>query len=515
MQFSSSFQQAHKRLAPHLPIKRFAAVVNPQSIGLSSAADFYAPVRFSVQASGKANDPTGIICMDVAVQKNPDWLHDMKAQLVETMGLSESNSPVELKTVTGMPLERVPVEQLHNVGKLSVFHSMEKEPIRVAALPPVPAEYRSNKTADLKQWVAQLADTIPQAVAAVLKGKNIYEVEEALRSEGGAVVKEIQRQLDCVSKGRDANNSFPEFVRLHQANSAKCAEPEACKQLQKKVAKQILTYIRTFINAAQDDVLHHIAAEQAQKAVATVGDEHLLKPVFKSSTAAVAKPKLYASLVEDALKVPALQKSLVSTIYNFDSKSFANATAFASTARPLAKRVQSVASHHPWFAHIHHTLLPIRGTYPSDYLTRHTRKDMSARAPFVGDLNKTYDAYHRFSGVHAAPPPLRIKGGVALVECHTSGRHHRRRSSSSDEDVNAALVGASTMGMPKLIPIGSAASGGGKTMPKLIPIGSSASGGGINRPRLIPINADAEDIEANAVPVDEFPHLPSVDDIFK
>lgn len=574
--FSASFREKHARLAPDLPIQRFAERVNPQAIGFGSKADFYAPVRFSVQASGKANDATGIIQLVMAVHKNPDWLADMKQQISKTIGNHVSG--IELRTVTGMPLERVPLHELHNVGKLQVCNTSGKL-VRVAALPSVPAEYRLNKVSDLKQWVAGLADTLPNVVAATLKGKDPYQVEEALRSDGGAVVKAIEEHLK--------QSDFPEFVRLHQCNSAKRAEPEATKALLKDVSKQVLAYIRTFVQVAQKDVHAHIAAEQAQKVAASYGknEQHLFKPVLSSVPPAGGqkkKPKtnLYASLVEGALKVPTLQKSLVSAIYNFDASSTLQKSTTTTVARPVAKRV--AASHHPWFAHIHHTLLPLRGTYPSDYLTRHTRKDMSARAPFMGDLHKTYDAYHRFAGVGAAPPPLRIKGGVPLIECPA---HKKKKENNEDaENVEAALPRLIPIGdvlplksveskmprlipingdlsigsaMPRLIPINGALSVGSE-MPRLIPIRGALSGGS-EMPRLIPINGDLnigstmpplipighhhsghhgkkkghrksyssssdegdmmiraqqeDDVGGNLV--DEFPHLPSVEDVFK
>lgn len=73
--------------------------------------------------------------------------------------------------------------------------------------------------------------------------------------------------------------------------------------------------------------------------------------------------------------------------------------------------------------------------------------------------------------------------------------------------------------MPKLIPIGAPA-GGGTKMPKLIPIG-----GHYPHHRRHKSGSDSDSDEGSmrymkddievGVPVDEFPHLPGVEDIFK
>lgn len=419
MKYSPAFIIVHKRLAPALPIGRFASIVNPQAIGFNSQKDFYAPVRFSVQV---AEGVTGAIRLDVATEKNPNWLQDMKEQLTETLGLravGDAVNAIDLRTITGKPLEQVPTTQLHTIGKLYVYRTDTGEPVRLPAIPNVPAEYRVTKVSDLKAWVNKLGDSIPSAVAAVLKGKDSHEVEAALRNEG-EVVKTIEKELE---KRQD----WAEFVRLHQSNSSKSAlKPEDAQKVLRKVSKQILTYVRNFVGAAREEVKKQITAEQAQKIRASSNiqkdEEHLLAPVLSGEPLSKTNMgdikqnnKLFHTLVEDALSVPTLQKSLVGVIYNFDPSSSSSSSLknqVIASQRPAMKRVSSSANHHPWYAHIHHTLLPIRGAYPSDYLARHTRQDMSARAPFIGDVAKTYQAYHRFVGACSAPPALKIKGGI-------------------------------------------------------------------------------------------------------
>lgn len=446
MKYSPSFISAHKRLAPALPIGRFADIVNPQAIGFNSQKDFYAPVRFSVQV---AEGVTGGMRLDVTTEKNPNWLQDMKDQLAETLSLSSTGDSIELKTVTGKPLDQVHPTQLHNVGKLYVYKKDAEKPVFLSALPSVPAEYRVTKVSDLKTWVNKLGDFIPNAVAAVLKGKDSHELEAALRNEG-EVVKAIEKQL--------GGQNWAEFVRLHQSNSSKTPlKSEEAQKLLHKVSKQILAYVRNFVGAAREQVKTQIAVEQAQKIRASLQvskeDEHFLKPVLSGAEASSSSPltgnnKLFQTLVEDALSVPTLHKSLIGAIYNFDTTSAP--TPLIASQRPAMKRVSS--QHHPWYAHIHHTLLPIRGSFPSDYLARHTRQDMSAKAPYIGNVNKTYAAYHRFVGASVAPPPLRIKGGVPqpivkpkrmnLVPVETSlvGCHGKCQGDECDKDIEARLI---------------------------------------------------------------------------
>jgi hypothetical protein len=56
----------------------------------------------------------------------------------------------------------------------------------------------------------------------------------------------------------------------------------------------------------------------------------------------------------------------------------------------------------PWNALIHHTIAPIGGAYPTYYNVLHTKQDMSASAPYKGDAEATYDAYHLYAGMGAA-----------------------------------------------------------------------------------------------------------------
>lgn len=537
--YSPSFISVHKRLAPAIPIGRFASYINPQAIGFNSEKDFYAPVQFSVQV---ADGVTGALRIHVATQKNVDWLSDLKTQLGETLGAGVSQSetlPIDLKTITGMSLDRVPVSQLYNVGKLNVYNAKTGELIRLKELPPVPVEYRVTKVADLHEWTQKLNNSIPEAVAATLKGMDNHEVEEALRIDG-AVQKEIEVRLK-------AAGFQPNFVRLHQSSSSKTPiTEEESEKLLRKVSKQILTYVRSFVGAANEQVKLHIATEQSKKAKPSSlakEDEHFFKPVLSAVFHTPARegekhsPNLYQTLVEDALSVPTLKKSLVAAIYNYDSSPHVGKNPIISLARPPMKRMirPTGTNHHPMNAHIHHTLLPLRGTYPVDYIVRHTRQDMSAKAPFVGDATKVYEAYHKFSGVHAAPPPLRIKGGIAIAPAIAPTKKGPKLIPiDSFVDVSFSSGGGKTL--PKLTPIESTfsnvachskskyvssdSSGSesddddiGSAMPELIPIDSSFPSYGMERrlPKLIPIS---DDIDALAVE-DKYAHLPSVDDVFK
>jgi hypothetical protein len=452
MSYSPSFVSVHKRLAPAIPIGRFASYVNPQAIGFNSESDFYAPIQFSVQV---ANGVTGALRLDIATQKNSNWRSDMKDRLATTLGVSSS---IELRTVTGKNLDQVGDAQLENVGKLNVYDAKTGKLIRLPALPSsVPPEYRATKVMDLHQWAQKLENYVPDVVAGVLKGKDKHEVEEALRIDG-SVQKAIE---DKIQNG--ASFGWNEFVRLHQSNSSKAQIPkEEAQKLLRKVSKQILTYVRSFVGAASEQVNSYIASEQAQKNKSTLlnkEDEHLLKPILSVAHAELfgknkVSSSLYQTLVEDALSMPTLQKSLVASVYNFDlsAPERKSTTAVVSSVRPAMKRIVSAVSyHHPMNAHTHHTLLPLRGSYPADYIVRHTRQDMSAKAPFIGNATKVYEAYHKFSGAHAAPPPLRIKRGVIIQSS-----------------------------LPKLIPIESVQS----SLPKLIPIESVQS----SLPKLIPID---------------------------
>jgi len=105
-----------------------------------------------------------------------------------------------------------------------------------------------------------------------------------------------------------------------------------------------------------------------------------------------------------------------------------------------------IGAHHPFNAQIHNTLQPLAGSYPSYYNVMHTKQDMTAEAPYAGDLLTTYRKYCAFAGVPLVPetpkaiperPPTKpyIGAGApalvpALIECGSCGKKDKKKSSA-------------------------------------------------------------------------------------
>lgn len=144
------------------------------------------------------------------------------------------------------------------------------------------------------------------------------------------------------------------------------------------------------------------------------------------------------------------------------------------SALPRAAPTRADSEHHPFNALIHATLEPALGQYPTYYKTLHTKEDMSAAAPYSGNVEETYKTYHALLGV-----PLNMQPGV-FINCHGSPQVHRKDKKKKNRNYptyrydnnEAPLIDAPAMEMPALIPIARERSPvrGAGAVPKLIPI---------------------------------------------
>ena len=117
----------------------------------------------------------------------------------------------------------------------------------------------------------------------------------------------------------------------------------------------------------------------------------------------------------------------------------------SGTKADLAERLVStlgpdlkahIEAHHPWNAQIHHTVQPVSGAYPAYYTVNHTKQDLSERAPFSGDLVKTYAAYHMFTGKAVAPAHGYHRAGCEHMDKYRKKMLHQLRRDQKDLDYN-------------------------------------------------------------------------------
>lgn len=400
-QYTDFFKRIHQRLGSNIPIHRFAELANPQGLGLGSKQDFYAPVRFSVQVCGSITHPSGTIRMDIPVHANKAWYADLKQKLAGTLGLG-SRCFIELRTVTGKPLNEVDPDRLSHVGNLQVFVDGKQK--RFAEMPKVPIEYSVTKRQELRKWQLEAVRDLPLKIADELHRKNAIEVDAAIRVDG-SVQKIIETHL------RKSVPKWSEFVRVHHTNSPKIASESDADVMLRTISTDMLGHIRSFIAASKERINKHISAVESKQLAASMGKnaKHVAPilgaPLPGASSSLENGHELYSTLVEHAFKSPTLERSVLETLF------------MAPMASSVVKRhaelvpVRKIATHHPWYGQIH-SLLPLRGTYPSNYIAGHTKRDMSVNAPYPkGDMAKTYKAYHLFSGQHIAPPSMVISCG--------------------------------------------------------------------------------------------------------
>lgn len=515
MLFSDHFRFIHSQLAPTCPIEQFAHIAVPTALGMNSKKDFYAPIRFSIQvAKGQA----GAIRMDVPVHANDkQWLPELHERLVGMLKLPKGAAHgVDLRTVTGNSIKEVPTEKLNAVGKLHLFVDGRRK--LLDGIPTVPVEYSVTKRADIKSWFTEAKAELPDKIANVLHNKqDVFAIEEAIKNtENSETAKAISSYL-----GSSVAN-WNEFVRSRNISSPSAVDPKVTERALQAVTKHVLNYVRSHIGASKHAVTTHLACEMAKRQT----DSLLLGDNVTVNDTSTSFHDLFHKLARDALASPTLESAVIEAIYAAPLGVEQPMTTLLSVNSPAAvarKMGRSSASHHPWNAQVHHTILAVKGSYPSDYLARHTRQDMSATAPYVGDVAKTYKAYHMFAGIHSVPPGLVIKAGIPQFAPPPLDVAAIMR-----ERLVPKVIPISNGNLPRLIPLECGHVPAPKeeeedkeekpvesNMPPLIPIDVAA----VMRSRLVRIQDDNDeddgDIERHIHEVDEFPHLPSVSDVFK
>jgi hypothetical protein len=553
MQFSPAFKQLHRTLGRSLSLEQLANIANPAALGLSGKRDFYEPVKFGLTLT-TAGDAINI---GVPVAENESWLSELKRRVASTLDFPVDGAGLEFRTINEVPLQLLAVQALPSVGHLNVYRNGVL--VRLPELPKVPIQFSVTKLAALNAWVKQnvgrdLAESIAKEL---LVGKDVHEIDAAVASDG-AVAKRVR---DHFAKG------WPTFLQTYHMDSPSDISGAMADQALDRVTRHVLRSIRSFVKASSALIQQQVAARKAQQAMAKIDkkqteeDVDLFKSVLGPATVATEasgnEGKLFRSLMMDALSAPQLQQLIVSSIYCAPLMASGGAAAAAVMAtKPLSSKAQQ-HQHHPWYRHVHETLLPLRGSYPSDYMVRHTKQDMSISAPYAGDALQTYQRYHLYSGKLPVPPGLVVRGGVPQpIEGHwPHDKKKKRRKSKKDEGIMgempplvplankrrlipiSEIIGSPIMpplkpiqgAMPALVPIHN-----GHIMPKLVPISCHGNPQGKveeeeedkpqgveseMRSRLIELE-DADDESINYAQAHEEilasgPTLPPLDDLFK
>lgn len=442
MDFHPQVKKMHERCGTSVPLSRFVKVIDPKGMGFSSHEELYKPVRFNVKLAG--DETHGTVQLEVPVHANEDgWIQDMQTRIEKMMGLQGKG--VEFRTMTGQPLDQVPLRRLHKVGDLNVVlpstssssssssttKDKESRIVRTSTVAPaVPIEYSATKAQKLKEWfAANVARGLPEKIGALLdKCNNHVEVDEAIRGHGP-----VQRTIEEHIL-QSVKPDWPEFVRAHHVKTAESADAASADLLLSQISTRMLSNVRSMVSAYKTDVARHLSNKMASSIAEMGGNTSHFKPVmsamFAPQTSASKQQdngyKMFCRIASDALNNPILETSVIRAL-NLESP------ALRQQKLQKSRRVEQSlsASHHPWFSHIHQVTMPLTGQFPSDYIARHTSKDMSAKARFLGDAAQTYQAYQLFSGQHVAPPSLTLKAGRPIEAPVYETIEARRGSKSS------------------------------------------------------------------------------------
>jgi len=524
MQFSPTFQQVHRTLAKGcgISIEQLASIANPAALGLSAKRDFYEPVRFALKLT-HAGDA---IVLGVPVAENAGWLAELKRRTAATLAIGGPlGEALEFRTINDTPLEAVAVRALPSVGHLNVYAVGKL--VRLPELPSVPIEFSATKRTVLGAWVKDvLSKELPGVVAAELANKEAHEVEAAVE-HNGAIFKAIRARMAASA------TSAQDVARRYHVDSPQTMSAQVADATLDRAARHVLRSVRAYIKAAGPQIKQQIAARKSAaisaSLTATPIDAGLHGSVLLDKPAATAAvtPQFFRSLMTDALNVPQMRRAVVETIYRAPLGSLPAGMAPVAAAAVAPKPTsQTIGHHHPWYRHVHETLLPLRGSYPSDYMARHTKQNMSASAPYMGDVLQTYQRYHLFAGRMPVPPGLVVRGGVPQpIECHSHGRHHKKDKKHRERDYMQDQVGAPVAADSRLVPISDILAAG-RDLPPLRRLADghveprNAAVQREMRSRLVALNNDdtTDDVDADAeraAILAQGPELPPLEDLFK
>ena len=546
MKYNRLFQQAYDRIGTSVPIDRFAKIINPRALGLETRDEFYAPIRFNVQVAHSRSK--GVVTLDVPVHGNAEWYQDMQEGIAGMLGgKTEYADVIRFKTVTGEDLADIPLNKMRNVGTLNMFVNGQLKRLKNVDHTNMPIEYSVTKDVDLKHWYKDVSEALPEVIACELnKCCKPHELDDAI-SEGSVVQQVIEKHLINAASPQE----WSEFVRTHHVRSPKKLGDDVAEAVLQDVSTSILGFIRAHVKASSENIRAYMRHAGAS------GETKLNAPIVSAVSSPMGGEHngmdMYRRMVDGAVITPALEQNVIRIIHT-DSPALKKQRRERVGAPNSVSSSVSDADHHPWNAHVHHMLKPLKGAYPSDYLARHVHQDMRDSAYYAGEPVKAYQAYHLFRGYHGAPPGVAMKGGrpvggeLPLIEkcpCSSSSKKKcnkkkkKKKTKSVDEEYTPLDENVSSEILAwqssKMIPIKNGA-------PDIVPIEAHCSKRGphckkqaYNRdsddeeysekyyderlmesecPQVIPINSavisdDEDEVDS------EFSHLPQVADIFK
>ena len=253
--YTSEVQQWHRDVGPQIPIGDFVNYLDPEALGLENAAQFYAPVEFSIHVKGHISEPAGAIRLHVPVHANENWLSILKEHIGSMYYVGAQY--IDLRDVAGRSVTVFDKDQLENVGKLSVYVDGRKA--RLDTMPQVPAEYSINKLNSIESWYNAVKADLPEIAAKELvKCSSVDELIEAI-APGGSVERVIKSEL------HERTSDWNEFVRVNRMNSPYSLSSAGATQALDAIGETVRGELDAFVRSAPQQISSYFSSIQAER----------------------------------------------------------------------------------------------------------------------------------------------------------------------------------------------------------------------------------------------------------
>ena len=429
-----------------LPIESWIQVVGKNLPQFSSASSIYNPIGIQIKMAGELNSPTGSVKMSVDAT-DPNWYPKLVGVL-ETMTKKKELSVVNY---LGNSIESLSPGALSNVGECDLVQNSKTIRLESPVQPPMYMSH--NKLEHLKKWWDEKRNGLVQKIAVELKGLNMSEIANATKLNGP-----IQTVIgNYLERNTLDGLSWSEFSKTYGNGTLNVSE----------ISKKLLDAVRTGLIANE---------KQIRTYHANIGSEAAL---WKDTNVSVTKYKddhvMFQDILEDVMHHPLVGQEMVQGIL-YGIKSRAQAP-----VRKVASRVPSSSSvRHPIQSYYQDYHYNVHGKLPGHVMSKYNKNAGLIASNYAGDRKKAFDMFNLFSG--------------RTIDC---GCQKKKKGEKKEMDVKARIgsklipIGGfvEERQMPKLVPIGSNASGGERPMPKLIPIGNLVEER--QMPKLIPIGSNA------------------------
>jgi len=314
VQFTSEVQQWHRELAPDIPIGDFVNYLDPEILGLESAAQFYAPVEFSVHVKGHISEPAGAIRLHVPVHANENWLDILKEHIGSMYNVGSQY--IDLKDVARRSISDFDKKNLPTIGKLSVFVDGRKA--RLDHMPEVPPEYSINKINAISSWYDAVKSDLPELVAKELvKCESVDDLIDAI-APGGYVETSIKDEIFS------RTNNWNEFVRVNRMNSPYALSNNGAEDVLNAISGAVRSELNSFIQAAPEQITSYfssIQAERTQRKLHMKGRETSdYKPLFDSMPAHIKVSsengfEMFHDIASGVFDSPVIADNVMNIIY--------------------------------------------------------------------------------------------------------------------------------------------------------------------------------------------------------